>query len=571
MGVAAAGYCRRSTGQHGRRLRCAVRSAVVVAWAASGAETPIHAREPSEYAIHAPDAGAQRRCRSRRTVAVGGHGALQHVFRLRAAIRGAAVGAVSPVRVAAARRRLEGPLAAAEQTARPGVAIATGGGRQCSSSSGGVGGRQRRRHQVGAGRGLDAGSAAACLPPAAYVLQQLPSELSPTAAALAWALGTYAFDRYKTRRHIDTAAPAYPTLARPHGCTWAYVESAARAAFLARDLINAPSEHMGPATLEACARVLAEALQGTCRAIVGDALLRDNFPQVHAVGRAAAERHAPRLIELEFAPDTDAATGDQDALSIVLVGKGVTFDSGGLDLKPSSAMRLMKKDMGGAANVLGLALMLRSDAALRRRLHLRVLVPAVENAVSGGAFRPGDVLTARNGMTTEVGNTDAEGRLILADALVYATESAPRLVVDCATLTGAGRVALGTDVPAMFSNDDQVAVELLQAAERTGDALWRLPLHTPYRKLLRSTVADVQNVSDGPYAGCITAALYLNEFVQPTGAGNAAARPAPAWIHIDHMAYATSSAPGRPEGGLEQGIRALHAMISKRYGGGGKE
>ncbi|KAK4538558.1 hypothetical protein CDCA_CDCA18G4583 [Cyanidium caldarium] len=411
----------------------------------------------------------------------------------------------------------------------------------------------------------------ACLPPAAYVLQQLPSELSPTAAALAWALGTYAFDRYKTRRHIDTAAPAYPTLARPHGCTWAYVESAARAAFLARDLINTPSEHMGPATLEACARVLAEALQGTCRAIVGDALLRDNFPQVHAVGRAAAERHAPRLIELEFAPDTDAATGDQDALSIVLVGKGVTFDSGGLDLKPSSAMRLMKKDMGGAANVLGLALMLRSDAALRRRLHLRVLVPAVENAVSGGAFRPGDVLTARNGMTTEVGNTDAEGRLILADALVYATESAPRLVVDCATLTGAGRVALGTDVPAMFSNDDQVAVELLQAAERTGDALWRLPLHTPYRKLLRSTVADVQNVSDGPYAGCITAALYLNEFVQPTGAGNAAARPAPAWIHIDHMAYATSSAPGRPEGGLEQGIRALHAMISKRYGGGGKE
>lgn len=434
-----------------------------------------------------------------------------------------------------------------------------------------------------------------------YQYAQLPSSVSPSAAALAWALGTYDFSVFykRARAQRTHCAPARAgTLVWPAGCDVAHVEAQARAAFFTRDLINTPAEDMGPAALERCARALALEHGVECRVVAGDALLEENFPQVHAVGRAAAARHAPRLIEISSSSSssTTAATAagaaggggastdgaPSSALpEIVLVGKGVTFDSGGLDIKPASGMRLMKKDMGGAANVLGLAHLILSDAQLRRSTRLRVLIPAVENDIGGGAFRPGDILRARNGITTEVGNTDAEGRLVLADALAYAVESQPALVIDCATLTGAGRVALGTELPAMFCNDERVASELTAASTRTHDLVWRLPLYAPYRAQLASKVADIQNVSSGSsYAGCITAALYLREFLgggrqrQRRGNGEedaeraAVVSPPPPWVHLDFMAYATSSSPGRPEGGLEQGIRALYSMLRQRYAGG---
>ena len=300
------------------------------------------------------------------------------------------------------------------------------------------------------------------------------------------------------------------------------------------------------------ARDLAEAAGASIRTVEGDALL-EGYPQIHAVGRAAGPKQQPRLIDLTW--------GSEDAPKVTLVGKGVCFDTGGLDIKPAAAMLTMKKDMGGAAHVLGLAAMVM-DAQLPVRL--RVLVPAVENAISGDAFRPGDVLVARNGKTTEIGNTDAEGRLVLADALVEACSEAPDLLVDCATLTGAGRVALGTDVPCLFANDEGVAVADVLVAEsaKEQDQVWRLPLWQGYREEINGKIADLKNIGNGPYGGAITAALYLAEFVEPAAEGGAA----PPWLHLDMMAFNTGSKPGRPEGGEAMGMRALFRLLEARFG-----
>ena len=363
---------------------------------------------------------------------------------------------------------------------------------------------------------------------------RLDASLPPAAAnraVLGWVLGTYAFTKYRkpTRTFADLAWPA--------GVDQAAVRRAAEATFLVRDLINTPAADMGPAELAAAARRLARAHKARFSVIIGDALLAKNYPAIHAVGRASAR--APRLIDLRW--------GNRGP-RISLVGKGVCFDSGGLDLKSAAGMLLMKKDMGGGAHVLGLAAMVM---AAKLPVRLRVLVPAVENSVSGNAMRPMDVLRTRKGLTVEVGNTDAEGRLVLCDALAEADREKPDLLIDIATLTGAARVALGPDLPALFCNDDKLADRFLAHAKAEDDPLWRMPLHAPYRRLLDSKVADINNVSDGPYAGAITAALYLAEFVDPKTP----------WAHIDVMAWNVSAKPGRPVGGDAMGLRAAYALI----------
>ncbi|MGF1624169.1 MAG: M17 family metallopeptidase [Alphaproteobacteria bacterium] len=369
---------------------------------------------------------------------------------------------------------------------------------------------------------------------------QLAHALEPAAAgrlALGWALGAYAFERYTPRKR----APAL--LVWPEGADRAAVASQAEATRLARDLINTPAEDMGPSELAAAAEALADDYDAAIRVIVGDDLLRENFPTIHAVGRACDD--PPRLIDIRW--------GDEAHPKVTLVGKGVCFDSGGLDLKTAAGMLTMKKDMGGAANVLALARMVM-DAALKVRL--RVLVPAVENSVAGNAFRPLDIIRTRAGITVEVGNTDAEGRLILCDALAFACEEAPALLVDMATLTGAARVALGTELPALFCNDEPFAAALLAGAAEVCDPLWRMPLYAPYRKLLETKIADTSNVSDGPYAGAITAALFLEKFVKPVVP----------WAHVDLMAWNPTDQPGRPKGGELQGPRAILAALRTRYG-----
>jgi len=352
-----------------------------------------------------------------------------------------------------------------------------------------------------------------------------------TRAALGWALGTYAFTRYRS----ETAR--FPTLVWPKHADRAAVQRAAEATVLVRDLINTPAEDMGPADLAAAARRLARPHKARVAVVQGEQLLKKGYPTIHLVGRASAR--APRLVDLRWGTRGPRVT---------LVGKGVCFDSGGLDLKTASGMRLMKKDMGGAAHVLGLAAMIM---AAKLPLRLRVLIPAVDNAVSGNAFRPLDVVRTRNGLSVEVGNTDAEGRLVLCDALAEADAEKPDLVVDFATLTGAARVALGTELPAMFCNDDALAEALLAQGRAARDPLWRLPLHRPYRRLLVSKVADLNNISNGPYAGAITAALFLQEFL----------RPETRWVHLDIMAWNTASQPGRPEGGEAMGLRAVYGLI----------
>jgi leucyl aminopeptidase len=312
---------------------------------------------------------------------------------------------------------------------------------------------------------------------------------------------------------------------------------------LARDLINTPANDMGPAELEAAARSLAARHRADIRVIVGEELLTENFPLIHAVGRAS--ERAPRLIELKW--------GDKDDPRVSLVGKGVCFDSGGLDIKPENAMVLMKKDMGGAASVLALAHMIM-DRGLK--VQLTVVIPAVENSISGAAFRPRDVYRSRKGLTVEVGNTDAEGRLILADALALADESAPELLIDMGTLTGAARVALGPDVPPFYTEDEALAAALARHAATENDPLWRLPLWQPYSALLDSKVADLNNVSTGNFAGSIICALFLKRFVEA----------AKAWLHIDIYAWTPTAKPGRPEGGECQAARALYALIAARYG-----
>jgi leucyl aminopeptidase len=356
-------------------------------------------------------------------------------------------------------------------------------------------------------------------------------------AALAFALGAYRFTRYRKGDDKEVR------LALPAGLDGADLARIVDGVTLARDLVNTPANDLGPAELEEAARTLAERHGADIRAIVGDDLLRENFPLIHAVGRAAAR--APRLIDLSF--------GDPAAPKVTLVGKGVCFDSGGLDLKPSSAMLIMKKDMGGAAAVLALAHMIM-DRGLK--LRLRVLIPAVENAVSGAAFRPLDVYRSRQGLTVEIGNTDAEGRLVLADALALADEEAPDLLIDMGTLTGAARVALGPDLPPIYTDDDELAAALARHAAAEHDPLWRLPLWRPYESMLDSKVADLNNVSSGTFAGSVTCALFLSRFIK------AATR----WLHVDVYAWNPAAKPGRPEGGECQAARALYALLCERYG-----
>ncbi|MCB1826080.1 MAG: leucyl aminopeptidase family protein [Candidatus Competibacteraceae bacterium] len=356
---------------------------------------------------------------------------------------------------------------------------------------------------------------------------------------LGWALGAYRFTRYKTPKRSMAKLALDPISDGDR------IRRQIAAVTLTRDLINTPAEDMMPEHLAEAMLALAREFDASVAQIIGDELLTHDFPLIHAVGRASA--HPPRLLDLRW--------GDPSHPKVTLLGKGVCFDSGGLDLKPSSAMRLMKKDMGGAATVLGLARLIMS-AGLPMRL--RVLVAAVENAVASNAFRPGDVLRSRQGLTVEIHNTDAEGRLVLCDALAEAGAEQPEILLDFATLTGAARVALGTEVPALFCNDESMASELLAAAEREQDPCWRLPLHAPYREMLDSKIADIANASDSSHAGAITAALFLREFV-PAGIP---------WAHFDSMAWNLKTQPGRPEGGEAMGLRTVFGWLEQRYGGG---
>jgi leucyl aminopeptidase len=333
-----------------------------------------------------------------------------------------------------------------------------------------------------------------------------------------------------------------PSLFWPKGADKGLVRRTAEAIFLARNLINTPASDLGPAELAAAARRVAGHYRAAISVIEGDDLVKRNYPLIHAVGRASPR--APRLIDLTW--------GDAKAPKVTLVGKGVCFDSGGLDLKTASGMLMMKKDMGGAATLLALATMIM-DARLPVRL--RLLIPAVENSVSGNAMRPLDVVRSRKGLTVEIGNTDAEGRLILADALAEADAEKPALLIDCATLTGAARVALGPELPALFSNDDGLAAEILAQGARVADPLWRLPLWRPYRSMLESKTADINNAPESGFAGSVTASLFLEEFVAPTTP----------WVHIDSFAWNHKSRPGRPEGGEALALRALYAMIEARF------
>lgn len=356
----------------------------------------------------------------------------------------------------------------------------------------------------------------------------------PDLAALSWLLSGYRFTRYKE------AAGELARLCVPEGVDAARLERIARGVFLARDLVNTPANDLGPEALEAAALALAVRHGATTRTIRGEKLARE-FPLIHAVGQAAAE--APRLVDLTWGP--------LDAPKATLVGKGVTFDTGGLDIKPESAMALMKKDMAGAATALGLADMVM-DAGLN--LRLRVLLPVVENAISASAFRPGDIYRSRKGLTVEIGNTDAEGRLVLADALALACEDKPDLLLDFATLTGAARVALGPDLPALFCDDPALAAAVEAHGTRTGDPVWRLPLWRPYESLLDGKLADVNNISGGSFAGSITAALFLGKFVEP----------GTPWAHFDLFGWNPTTKPGRPEGGEAPTARLLFDLLCER-------
>jgi len=378
--------------------------------------------------------------------------------------------------------------------------------------------------------------AAESLPEGIYRL----AEGAPGPAVLGWLLGQYRFDRFK--KDPKPKGPRVLVTNEP-----ARIEEAVRiagATALVRDLVNLPAGDLGPAELEEAAEAVAKAA-GMKLKVTSGGPLAEHYPMIHAVGAAATEARAPRLIELEW--------GRPDHPRVAIIGKGVCFDSGGLDIKPASGMRLMKKDMGGAAHALGLAQLIMA-ANLPVRLHL--LIPAVENAVSAAAARPGDILRSRNGLTVEIGNTDAEGRLILADALTRAGEEKPELIVDFATLTGAARVALGPDLPALFANDDSLAAELLARGEAVSDPLWRMPLWQPYEELFASDIADISNAGDTPFAGSVTAALFLQKFV-PEGAK---------WAHLDTFAWRASAKPGRPKGGDALGLRAVWEALKRRYG-----
>jgi len=360
------------------------------------------------------------------------------------------------------------------------------------------------------------------------------------AAALGWLTAQYRFDRYRR----EDAPVGGRTLLTGDVAQIAPMVQLAQAVALVRDLVNTPAADMGPPDLEAAVEKVAAAFGAKVTTTRGDAL-EQGYPMIHAVGKAADKGFAPRLIELTW--------GDPAAPRIAVVGKGICFDSGGLDIKPSSGMRLMKKDMGGAAHALALAQLIMA-ARLPVRLHL--LIPAAENAIAGNAFRPGDVLRTRKGLSVEIGNTDAEGRLVLGDALTRAGEEKPELVVDFATLTGAARVAVGPDLPALFANDDALAADMAAAGAAVDDPTWRLPLWDGYADMLKSDVADINNAGEGGFAGAITAALFLKRFVPDDTP----------WLHLDTFAWRPASKPGRPKGGEALGLRAVFRMMQQRYG-----
>jgi leucyl aminopeptidase len=380
-----------------------------------------------------------------------------------------------------------------------------------------------------------AGLAAAALPAGTYSLEGDIAD--QTLAAIAFRLGSCRFDRYRE------AKPGV-VLQLPVAADAEEVERQVIAATMARDLINTPSNDLGPENFQKFVETFAAERGMTLKATVGDDLVAQNLPVIHAVGRASAE--APRLLDLSW--------GREDAPRVTLVGKGVTFDTGGLDIKSAAGMLLMKKDMGGAANILGLAhLIVSANLPVR----LRVLLPIVENAISSNAFRPGDVLRSRRGITIEIGNTDAEGRLILADALTLADEEAPDLLIDMATLTGAARVALGPDLPPIYSNDLDWAAEIAARGGEVEDPLWPMPLWSPYESQLTSKIADINNAGTGGFAGSVIAALFLRRFVTQ----------AKTWLHLDIFGWAPEARAGRTVGGTDQGMRALYEAIKARYPG----
>ena len=374
-------------------------------------------------------------------------------------------------------------------------------------------------------------AAAGKLPKGAYsIATDLPDTVIAV-EALGWLLSAYRFDRYRAQ------SPMAARLIAPQGLDAKAVEAQARGEMLTRDLINTPAADMGPPELEQAARDLAATHGADITVISGDALLEQNFPMIHAVGRAADR--APRLIDM---------TCGQTGPKITLVGKGVCFDTGGLDIKPAASMGLMKKDMGGAAAVLGLAHMIMATGT---KVQLRVLIPAVENSIAGNAFRPQDILTSRKGLTVEINNTDAEGRLVLADALAYADEAGPDHIISMATLTGAARVAVGPDLAPYYSDDDGFVSALEAAAQKVADPVWRMPFHTPYDPLIEPGIADLDNAPSGGFAGSITAALFLRRFVTDSP-----------YAHFDIYGWQPQAAPARPKGGVGQATRALLGMIA---------
>jgi leucyl aminopeptidase len=396
---------------------------------------------------------------------------------------------------------------------------------------------------VGVGDAFDPMAARALpakLPPGLYRLEAGPEDARR--AALAFLLGAYVFDRYKAKPDRDKVR-----LVAPEGLDVEAALRIASACALAREMIDTPAADMGPLQIETIAREIAAASGATATVVTGDALLEENYPAVHAVGRAAAPHRAPRVIEIGW--NLDRA----DLPLVALVGKGVVFDSGGLDIKAAAGMRNMKKDMGGSAHALALGrLVMQSNLPVR----LVVLVAAVENAISADAFRPGDILGSRKGLTIEIGNTDAEGRLILADILTRAGEHSPDLTLDFATLTGAARIALGPELPPLYTDDESLAADLLEAGRAVGDPLWRMPLWPGYRAALDTEIADLRNDSAAwAQAGSITAALFLQRFAPTTGA----------WAHMDIFAWNPRARPGWPEGGEAQALRACYAMLKARY------
>ncbi len=355
--------------------------------------------------------------------------------------------------------------------------------------------------------------------------------------AIAWGLGAYQFDRYKKPKRKSAKCVLIKNIDA------SYVENTVASIYFVRDLINTPADDMGPSELADAANVLAKRYKARTKHIVGETLLKHNYPCIYTVGRASDD--APRLIDMRW--------GHKKHPLVVLVGKGVCFDTGGLDIKPSSAMLLMKKDMGGAAHVLGLAQMIMSA---KLNIQLRVLIPAVENSVSGNAYRPGDIIKSRKGLTIEIGNTDAEGRVVLADALTEAASESPDLIIDMATLTGAARIALGTELPAVFSNNDKICEEVIKHSYQVQDPIWRLPLFGLYRDSLNSSIADINNCGSDSYGGAITAALFLKEFVPDNIP----------WLHYDVMAWNVKTRPGRPQGGEAMGLRGLFSYLVSVHG-----